>query len=196
MEIGIGLMIARALAANGAAKVYIVGRRENVLQEAATQHPAIIPLPGDITSKESLQQIAKRVTEEVGYVNLLVANSGIMGPGVRGLSPDATLSDFVEAAWKLDMEATTETFNINVTGTLFTTLAFLELLDAGNKKGNMGNKNTSQVVATSSIAGFSRLRGSSFAYNTSKAATTHLMKMLSTYLVPWNIRCNVLAPGC
>ncbi|OCL05164.1 hypothetical protein AOQ84DRAFT_414170 [Glonium stellatum] len=34
---GIGAMVAKALGANGAAKVYIVGRRLNKLQEAAEQ---------------------------------------------------------------------------------------------------------------------------------------------------------------
>jgi NADP-dependent 3-hydroxy acid dehydrogenase YdfG len=37
--IGIGLMMAKALTENGAAKVYIVGRREDKLKEAAQFHP-------------------------------------------------------------------------------------------------------------------------------------------------------------
>lgn len=36
---GIGFMIAKALALNGAAKVYIVGRRAEKLHEAAQFHP-------------------------------------------------------------------------------------------------------------------------------------------------------------
>jgi len=36
---GIGLMMAKALASNGAAKVYIVGRREEKLKQAAATHP-------------------------------------------------------------------------------------------------------------------------------------------------------------
>ncbi|KAF2736893.1 NAD(P)-binding protein, partial [Polyplosphaeria fusca] len=75
------------------------------------------------------------------------------------------------------------------------TLTFLDLLDAGNNTGNMGPDWRSQVIATSSIGGFSRLKGASFAYNSSKAAVTHMMKMLATSFVPYKIRCNVLAPG-
>lgn len=36
---GIGLMMAKALAFNGAAKVYIIGRRADKLAEAAALHP-------------------------------------------------------------------------------------------------------------------------------------------------------------
>lgn len=53
---GIGLMFAKALIRNGAAKVYIAGRREEVLQKAASSIGSnVIPVKCDVTSKESLQ---------------------------------------------------------------------------------------------------------------------------------------------
>ncbi|KAL9577389.1 MAG: hypothetical protein Q9212_006393 [Teloschistes hypoglaucus] len=57
---GIGLMMANALAANGAHKVYIIGRRKEVLEAAAKESPHgnIVPLVGDVTSKDSLHGIA------------------------------------------------------------------------------------------------------------------------------------------
>ena len=47
---GVGLMMAKALALNGAAKVYILGRRLAKLQEAAAQSPHgnIIPIACDV----------------------------------------------------------------------------------------------------------------------------------------------------
>lgn len=39
---GIGWMMAKALAENGAERVYIVGRRESVLQEAAAKYPGYL----------------------------------------------------------------------------------------------------------------------------------------------------------
>ena len=47
---GIGLMVAKALALNGAAKVYILGRRLEKLEEAAKQSPHgnMIPLQCDV----------------------------------------------------------------------------------------------------------------------------------------------------
>jgi NAD(P)-dependent dehydrogenase (short-subunit alcohol dehydrogenase family) len=190
-------MMAKALAANGAYKVYILGRRREVLEEAAAACPTgnIIPLPGDVSSKKSLEQIAARVKSEVGFINLLIANSGIGGPSVPRLPEGTSITEFVKGMWEIPMSDFTQTFEVNVTGVLYTALAFLELLDAGNEMGNLDEKITSQVIGMSSIAGFNRSAGAGFAYNSSKAACTHLMKMLATYLVPWNIRCNVLAPG-
>jgi NAD(P)-dependent dehydrogenase (short-subunit alcohol dehydrogenase family) len=71
-------------------------------------------------------------------------------------------------------------------------IAFLELLDKGNKKN--GNQR-SQVVATSSISGFNRNVPGGFAYGGSKAATTQMMKQFATVLSPYGIRSNVIAPG-
>ncbi|KAF2239502.1 NAD(P)-binding protein [Viridothelium virens] len=196
---GIGLMIAKALEANGAAKVYIIGRRKDVLESAASQgqHGNIIPIVGDVSSKESLQSVAARIKSEVGYVNLLVPNSGIGGPPNARDKVEAppTLSEFVEQAWSDPMEEFTRTYAVNCTGVYYTVLAFLELLDAGNRKGNMGPEVKSQIITTSSIGSFNRNAVAGFAYCTSKAAVTHLMKQFATFFTKWSIRCNALAPG-
>ncbi|KAF2490595.1 NAD(P)-binding protein [Lophium mytilinum] len=197
---GIGLMIAKALAANGASKVYIIGRRLEVLEAAAesTNSDIIIPLQGDITSLDSLLDMAARVEKDCGFVNLVVANAGIMGP--RPLKPaegqpPPSLAEYRAHALKTPMAEFTNTYAVNTTGVYYTALAFLDLLDAANTKQNLGADYRSQVIAVGSIGGFSRLKGASFAYNTSKAAVTHLLKMMATSLVPYKIRCNVLAPG-
>ncbi|KAI7517877.1 hypothetical protein KC331_g21500, partial [Hortaea werneckii] len=76
---GIGQMMTRAFATNGAAKVYIVGRRKEKLDETAALNPdVIVPIVGDVTSKESLCQVADQVEKDAGYVNLLCVNSGTM----------------------------------------------------------------------------------------------------------------------
>lgn len=146
-----------------------------------------------MTSKESLQAVAKQVQDEVGFVNLLVANSGSGGPGFAKLSPDATLSEFRDYLWDIPMEDCNETFAVNVTGVLYTIAAFLELLDEGNKKANLTQQ--SQVIATSSIGGFLRPNATDFPYQTSKAAVTHMMKMMATCCGKYQIRHNTLLPG-
>lgn len=190
-------MIARALALNGASRVYIIGRRKEKLDEAASSSPHgnIIPLPGDVTSKESLSSMAERVKKEVGYVNLVVANAGITGPGLVGLRPDASLKEFVEHAWATSTEDFTDVFDVNVTAAYYTTLAFLALLDAGNEPGHKLGCVRSQVMVTASTASYMRQVRAGFAYSASKAGVLHLVKLLSTTLVRYGIRTNGIAPG-
>lgn len=85
-------------------------------------------------------------------------------------------------------------FSTNTTAVAFNIFAFLELLDAGNKKGNCAGRQ-SQVLVTTSIAGYLRNPNGFNCYPITKAATTHLIKCLSGTLVPYSIRVNGLAPG-
>ncbi|KAF2116322.1 short-chain dehydrogenase/reductase [Lophiotrema nucula] len=190
---GIGLMIAKALEANGAT-VYIIGRRLEPLKAAASaaQHGNIIPIQGDVTSKPSLQTIVNQIKEEKGYINVLIANSGITGPSLKDMPKNPDLTTYQEHLWTWEPPSFTQTFEVNTTAVFFTITAFLGLLGEGNKQ---GFKQTSQVVATSSIGGFNRLPLAGHAYGASKAAVTHMMKQFASTLVPYDIRANVLAPG-
>jgi NAD(P)-dependent dehydrogenase (short-subunit alcohol dehydrogenase family) len=85
---GIGLMTSVALAANGA-RVYIGGRRKEVLENAIKSHNEeakkasggeLIALPFDETDKASIQEAVKEVSKREKYINLLVNNAGIVGP--------------------------------------------------------------------------------------------------------------------
>ncbi|KAI2628568.1 NAD(P)-binding protein [Hypoxylon sp. NC1633] len=192
---GIGLMITKALAANGASKVYILGRRLHVLQQAAAQSGSsnVIPVTCDVTSKESLQAAADQIQREVGHVNLLVCNSGIGGPYGLRPKPETTLDEFVDACLAVPIEDYTNTFAVNTSAVWYTAMSFLKLLDAGNKQGNVEQK--SQVVAISSIGGFNKINTGGFAYGQSKAACTHLVKHLSVVLPQWDIRANAICPG-
>ena len=193
---GLGVMMAKALALNGAHKVFIIGRRTEKLEATAKESPHgnIIPMTGDVTSKDDLKRIATQIEKEVGYINVLIANSGIIGPQSSSINPETSLKDFQSALWEQPLEDYNSTFAVNVSAVFFTVVAFLGLLDSGNKNGNM--EQTSQVIATSSIAGFNRYSPGGLAYGQSKAATTALMKQLATQLVPYGIRSNVIAPGC
>jgi len=198
---GIGLVMARALEANGAT-VYIVGRRQDRLAAAAklAQHGKLIPLQGDVTSKASLGAMTSHIAADTGYVNLLIANAGIAGPECTNLNlsdranANISLADVQARLWETSTEDVTGVFHTNVTAAQYTATAFLGLLDEGNKRGNVRQK--SQILITSSIAGFHRdFPSSGLAYVTSKAAVTHLTKSLASYLIKWGIRVNGLAPG-
>ncbi|KAI0408823.1 hypothetical protein F4802DRAFT_298181 [Xylaria palmicola] len=193
---GIGLMAAQALEANGAI-VYIIGRRKESLEKAAAtaKHNNIRPIVGDVTSKSSLADAASTIGGETGgYVDLVVANSGIAGPSLAELPKNAditTLQNYL-ASWSTDQF--NQTFATNVTGVFNTIVAFLSLLDAGNKREGRP-KQSSQVIATGSIGAYNRVPLAGYAYGSTKAAVHHMMKQFATGLAPFGIRSNVIAPG-
>ncbi|KAK1766657.1 NAD(P)-binding protein [Phialemonium atrogriseum] len=210
---GIGLTMARALATNGAQRVYILGRRLNVLQAAAAATPGLVPLQCDVTSKDSLQAAVDRITAETGHINLLVANSGVGGPPNRW-DPNLSVRDLRHALFtSVAPSAFTAALDVNVTSAFFTITAFLELLNAGNGRavdgesgsfggpglGSVGGGDVqavqSQVVITSSMAAFSRVSLSPPAYAVSKAAVVQITKQASSMLAKHGIRVNALAPG-
>jgi NAD(P)-dependent dehydrogenase (short-subunit alcohol dehydrogenase family) len=155
----------------------------------------LIPLPGDVTSQHDLQAMAERVRQETGHINLLVANAGMAGPGLRGIGPRAGAAEFACSAWLTPMSEFDSVYNLNCTATYYTILAFLDLLDAGNKRRKPGDP-PSQVVATASMVAFQRDPRYGFAYLSSKAALVSMMKSFATFGVSWGIRFNSIAPGC
>lgn len=190
---GLGRMMARALASNGAAKVYITGRRLNKLQETAEGYPNIVPIQGDATDKDSLKAAADQIKAESGYVNLVIANSGVSGPGVK-LQQDPSLAQVQEHFWSYSAEDLNNVWAVNNTGAFFTMDAFLELLDAGNKsQKTVGIQ--SQVIFVASIAGYSRTLATTVAYVPSKAASVQQVKLFSSYFAKYGIRVNGIAPG-
>ncbi|KAE8392224.1 short chain dehydrogenase/reductase family [Aspergillus alliaceus] len=206
---GLGRMMAHTLDANNASKIFIIGRRIKALQETIAQTPnantAIIPIQADISSKESLEAAYKAIAAQTDHVDLLLANSGILGPNASPPPPNTdgslpTLTQVRDRLWSVPMEDFTKVLDVNVTGAYYTVLAFLPLLEAANKQRPVAVKNqvsapTAQVIITTSIAGFNRKVPVSAAYNLSKAAANHLVKMLSTTLAFYDIRVNGIAPG-
>ncbi|KFA54813.1 hypothetical protein S40293_00703 [Stachybotrys chartarum IBT 40293] len=194
LDLGIGLMLAKALALNGASKVYIAGRRLEVLQAAAASiGPNVIPVQCDVTSKTSLQEVVTFVENDAGYLNVLACNSGITGPQVKPITPETTLEQWSSDNFALDFDAYVNTFAVNTAAVWFTCMAFVNLLDKGNKKGNV--QQTSQVIITSSIASFNKKAPGGWAYGQSKAGATMAAKQLAVALPQWNIRANCIAPG-
>lgn len=214
--------MARTLAANGAKRIYLLGRRADVLAEAAKEYPTIFrAIQCDVTDKKSLQSAVDDITLQIGYVNLVIANAGALGSPKRWDTNGGkrSIKDVKKDLFDdNDMSKMDEAYSVNVTGAFFSMVAFLELLDKGNqravaggawvkngkeekvfgapdKEGGMVPSIQSQVVVTSSISAFSRMSVSSPAYCGSKAAIMQLAKQASTALAPYGIRVNTLAPG-
>ncbi|KAH8989128.1 short-chain dehydrogenase [Lactarius akahatsu] len=201
---GIGLMIARGLAANGA-KVYIGGRRKEVLETVAAECLAqgtgtVIPLPLDVSDRDSIIKAKNIIEERDGKLHILVNNAGIVGPVSHFLNnPDAPQNANAEtlgsALFNDDgPDAWSTLYKTNTFSIYYMTTAFLGLLDKGSRD---IEGYTSSVVNITSVSGILKIAQRHFAYNSAKAAAGHLTKMLATEIALKGIpvRVNAIAPG-
>ncbi|EPQ51024.1 NAD P-binding protein [Gloeophyllum trabeum ATCC 11539] len=202
---GIGLMIAQGLAANGA-KVYITGRRKEVLEKVAGEWKAsgengsLVPLAMDATDKESIMYARKEVEEKDGRLHVLVNNAGQTGPRSGFMNdpqaPERKNADTFGLALfaNEDIEGWAALYKINTFSIFFVTTAFLGLLDKGSKD-RAGH--TACVINITSISGYTKLAQNHFCYNSAKAAASHLTKMMATEfaLKGVDVRVNGIAPG-
>ena len=203
-------MMARALALNGAKKVFVIGRREDSLRrtvasvEGSVSEGTIVPLVGDVTSKGSLSACVESVKAQVPYIDVLIANSGILGPPFTTTNAKTKeplpLEQLAANMWESDPDAINSTYAVNLTGVHFTVAAFLPLLAAANAHRSEppaaeNFRPRPQIITSSSVGGFRRRPFHNLCYGASKAGLVHMTKRLATALVPYDIRPNVLALG-
>lgn len=166
---GIGLAAAHALAKDGA-YVFLVGRREDALEEAVaeigSQHSSFIR--ADVTKQSDLDRVAATIEASNRGLDIVFANAGI--------AEVAALGD-------LTWEHYTSTFNTNVGGIVFTVQAVLPLLKEG-----------SSVILCGSSGDVKASPGMSV-YAASKTAIRSLARSWAAELVDRGIRVNVVAPG-
>jgi len=199
---GIGLMITQALANNGA-RVYIVGRRKEVLETTVEKygrnlaHPSgrIVGIAGDVTDKAALAQIVAEVGRREKHVHLLVNNAGIMsGPTTEVEKGDTSAQALSDALWAESVADWEAVYRTNVISYFFTAAAFVPLLAAA-RADTPGV--SSSIVNISSISGITRQTQHQYKYNVSKAATIHLTTLLAQELARQavRVRVNSVAPG-
>ena len=190
-------MASQALAANGA-KVYITGRRMEVLERAAKEHSPhssqanlngqIIPIgPCDVTSKKDLEKLATEIEIKEKYLSLFVAAAGVAGP--KGFPDSSDAKQIKKELWKEGVDEWNSTYNTDVTSVYFSTIAFLPLLQSAP------TSQKSSVIVISSMSGMMRHSQAHFSYNAAKAATAHLSRMMSKEFAKTGVRVNSIAPG-
>ncbi|KAG6903151.1 hypothetical protein C0995_004698 [Termitomyces sp. Mi166 len=202
---GIGLLITQGLAAAGA-KVYITGRRLEVLKKVAESWNAqkvggeIVALQMDVTDKMSITACKKFIEEKEGKLHILVNNAGQVGPTSKFFN-DLSASQHKDAETlgtalfeNESFEGWADLYKINTFAIFFVTNAFLGLLDRGS---NDVPGYSSVVINITSMSGVIKLAQDHFCYNSAKAAGSHLTKMLATEfaLKNVNVRVNAIAPG-
>ncbi|KAI9821021.1 MAG: hypothetical protein M1827_003754 [Pycnora praestabilis] len=197
---GIGLMCAQALAVNGA-KVYIVGRTEEKLENVVKAHGKgiageIIPLVGDVADKEDIKRLVKEIESKEKCLCILINNAGIAG-ATQSPPLGESAEKFREALFDNEtatFEDWTSIYRTNVGQIYFTTTAFLPLLQKATEH-QYGYSGC--VINITSISGITKKSQNHFAYNASKGAANHLTKMLASEVSNGGlkIRINSIAPG-
>ena len=170
---GIGWELARQLAAEGA-KVAIVARRaeqlhalQKLITDAGGTAAAFVC---DVGSRESVEATVRAVTEQLGPIDLVIANAGVGRP---------THLDPVNMA---DVE---DTFRINLMGVVYTLSAALP---------GMLARKSGHLVGISSLAGYRGLPGES-AYCASKAAVNVYLDGLRIHLHGTGVKVTTVCPG-
>lgn len=162
---GIGAATASALHADGW-KVYINFNESEEKALALAKELGVEAICADVADAE---QVAK-MFEQIGGLDLLVNNAGIVVPGL--------LQDISDAAWA-------RLRGVNLDGMFFCCKAAIP---------HMVRKQRGNIINISSVCG---VYGSSAesAYSTTKAAVIGLSKSLAKELGPSGIRVNCVAPG-
>ena len=170
---GIGEATARALAAAGAA-VALAGRREDRLEALAGRIDAdggrALAVATDVSNEDQAGQLIRRANEELGGLDLLVNNAGVMllGP----------VSGADTAQWR-------RMIDVNLLGLLYCTHAALPLMTEGGG---------GDIVNVSSVAGRRATLGSAV-YNLTKFGVNAFTEALRQEVVQAGIRVSVIEPG-
>lgn len=124
----------------------------------------------DVTQAEACQALARRIATEIGQVDLLINNAGII---IR----EGSDSPRAATNWQ-------RTMDVNVNGTFNVTQAFLGALRATR----------GTVLNVASIAAYAG-QGGSLGYSPSKGAIKMYTQSLAAELARDGVRVNALAPG-
>jgi NAD(P)-dependent dehydrogenase (short-subunit alcohol dehydrogenase family) len=172
---GLGRAFAHALGEAGAA-VAVVARDDSasarVLDELAGKGITAAAFTADVTDRAALAEVAERITQELGPVDVLVNNAGtcIHRPAL----------DVTEAQWR-------EVIDVNLTGVW----NCCQIFGAG-----MVARGGGVIVNVGSMSGEIVNRPQwQPAYNASKAGVHHLTKSLAAEWAPLGVRVNAVAPG-
>jgi NADP-dependent 3-hydroxy acid dehydrogenase YdfG len=176
---GIGEATARALAAAGAS-VALVARRADRLETLAGEirdsGGTALPIEADLTSHQDATDAVERTVSELGRLDTLINNAGVMllGPVVG-----APLEE-----WQRMLE-------INVTGLLYCAHAAVpHLLEAAEQE----PRHVADMVNISSVAGRVVRRGSGV-YNLTKHGIGAFSESLRQEVAKRHLRVSLVEPG-
>jgi len=176
---GIGAATAESLAGLGA-KVALAARRADRLEDLAGRirdaGGTALVLETDVTGREAAEQAVARTVEELGGLDIVINNAGVM---LLGPMADAPIEE-----WERMIE-------LNVMGAMYVAKAALpHLLDAAEN----GQRNVADLVNISSVAG-RVVRNGSGVYNASKHALGAFSEGMRQEFTARGLRSSLVEPG-
>ena len=171
---GIGEATARALARAGA-RVAIAARRRDRLDTLAAETGALV-IEADITDREQATAAVERTVGELGRLDTVVNNAGVM---LLNQAADQPLDDWQ----RMD--------DINISGLLYVSHAAIEPLLAAAED---SPRRVSDLVNISSIAGRRANRGSAV-YNLTKHGVGAFSEALRQEFATRHLRVSLVEPG-
>ncbi len=169
---GIGAATAHLFAAAGATVAINSSSSVEAGRTLAAALPAASYTQADIADEEQARHLVDQVIDRHGRLDVLINNAG-----TTQVISHADLEAATTEVWR-------RIFEVNVFGTWQVTVAAVPHLRAAGE---------GQVINISSIAG-ERPTGSSIPYACSKAAVSHMTRLLANVLGP-AVRVNAVAPG-
>lgn len=175
---GIGEATAKGLAANGA-RVAIVARRGERLEALAAEiregGGEALPIVADVTEREQAEAAVERAVAELGRLDIVVNNAGVM---LLGPIVDAPVEEWERMV------------SVNLEGLLFTAHAALPHLLAAAA----GERGCGDLVNVSSVAG-RQVRAGSGVYNATKHAVGAFSESLRQEVTARRVRVSLIEPG-
>jgi NAD(P)-dependent dehydrogenase (short-subunit alcohol dehydrogenase family) len=155
------------------ARVAIVARRENLIENMTREFPKLVGIPGDVSKKENIYPLAGEIHSRLGDVDILLNVASFLGPTPLRLLIDTACEDFEEV------------LQTNLLGPFRLTKALLP---------SMLLKESGVVLNISSDAAINAYPkwGS---YSVSKAAVDHMSRIFDEELKSQGVRFLSIDPG-
>jgi 3-oxoacyl-[acyl-carrier protein] reductase len=169
---GLGPVLARMLAEEGARVVMAARRVELVEQAAAAIGEAALAMRADVTDEADVAAMVEAAMARWGQVDVLMNNAAVPGQDLY--------------LWEQTLDNWNATFAVDVTAAM---LCSREVL-----RRSMIERRTGAIVNFSSTAGWNGLPRKSH-YSAAKAALRVLTKVTALEAGAYGVRCNCLVPG-
>jgi NAD(P)-dependent dehydrogenase (short-subunit alcohol dehydrogenase family) len=176
---GIGRTISLAFASEGATVVMAarsLSHLEQTAEEIRSRNGKVLNIQTDVSNEEQVQQMVAKTLREFGQIDILVNNSGIIGP--------------VASVVDMKLDAWNETLAINLTGAMLCSREALKhmiprkrgnIINIGSEGGRGGDGRTGRPMRS--------------AYGCSKMGIIGLTETMAVEVGEYGIRVNAISPA-